>query len=132
MNPHLEYKTISYEKNGQKYVSIIAAERIEAVVAAGRLKEGQYSVSEKSVRGSELEGLRYNHPFVEKNPTDKDAYMVILADYVTTEDGTGLVHIAPGHGLMIIFQDKNMTWQFIRQLWTMAGMMILCRAGSKV
>ncbi len=39
------------------------------------------------------------HPFVEKNPTDKDAYMVILADYVTTEDGTGLVHTAPGHGV---------------------------------
>jgi len=51
------------------------------------------------VRGSDLEGLRYRHPFVEKNPTDKDAYMVILADYVTIEDGTGLVHTAPGHGL---------------------------------
>lgn len=99
VNPHLEYKAISYEKNGQKYVSILAAERVEAVIAAGQLKDGQFSVSEKSVCGSELEGLRYNHPFVEKNPTDKDAYMVILAEYVTTEDGTGLVHIAPGHGL---------------------------------
>jgi isoleucyl-tRNA synthetase len=36
---------------------------------------------------------------VEKNPTDRDVWMVILAEYVTTEDGTGLVHIAPGHGL---------------------------------
>jgi isoleucyl-tRNA synthetase len=99
MHPYLEYKTLSYEKNGQKYVSIMAAERLHAVVSAGGLKEGQYSVSEKSVRGSEFEGLRYNHPFVEKNPTGKDAYMVILAEYVTTEDGTGLVHIAPGHGL---------------------------------
>ncbi|MBN2590834.1 MAG: isoleucine--tRNA ligase [Sedimentisphaerales bacterium] len=99
VNPNLEYKTISYEKNGQKFVSLVAAERIEAVVAGGELEEGQYSVSEKSVRGSELEGLRYNHPFIEKNPTEKDAYMVILADYVTIEDGTGLVHIAPGHGL---------------------------------
>jgi len=36
---------------------------------------------------------------MDKNPTDKDAYKVILAEYVTTEDGTGLVHIAPGHGL---------------------------------
>jgi isoleucyl-tRNA synthetase len=99
VHPYLEYKTISYQEDGQKYISIIAVDRIEAVVAAGELHEGQYSVSEKSVRGSELEGLRYNHPFIEKNPTDKDAYMVILADYVTTEDGTGLVHIAPGHGL---------------------------------
>ncbi|MBN1973897.1 MAG: isoleucine--tRNA ligase [Sedimentisphaerales bacterium] len=99
VHPYLDYKTIQYEKNGQKYISIVAAERIGAVVSAGGLTEGQYSVSEKSVHGSELEGLRYNHPFIETNPTDKDAYMVILADYVTTEDGTGLVHIAPGHGL---------------------------------
>ncbi|MBC8373967.1 MAG: class I tRNA ligase family protein, partial [Planctomycetes bacterium] len=46
-----------------------------------------------------LEGLRYEHPFVESNPTDKDAYMVLLANYVTTADGTGLVHTAPGHGV---------------------------------
>ncbi len=50
-------------------------------------------------KGKELEMLRYQHPFVENNPTDKDAYMVICAEYVTTEDGTGLVHTAPGHGL---------------------------------
>ena len=99
VHPYLDYKTISYQQNGQKFISVLAAERIEAVVTAGGLSEGQYSVGEKSVRGSELEGLRYVHPFVEKNPTDKDAYMVILAEYVTTEDGTGLVHIAPGHGL---------------------------------
>ena len=99
MHPYLDYKTICYEQNGQKYISVLAAERIEAVVSAGGLAQDQYSVSEKSVRGSELGGLRYVHPFVEKNPTNKDAYMVILAEYVTTEDGTGLVHIAPGHGL---------------------------------
>ncbi len=99
VHPYLDYKTISYQQNGQKYISILAAERIEAVVAAGSLGDGQYKVGEKSVRGSDLEGLRYIHPFVEKNPTDKDAYLVILAEYVTTEDGTGLVHIAPGHGL---------------------------------
>ncbi len=99
VHPHLEYKTITYEKNGDKFISLLCAERLEAAIAAGELKENEYSISDKSVRGSELEGLRYLHPFVENNPTDKDAYMVILADYVTTEDGTGLVHIAPGHGL---------------------------------
>jgi len=99
VHPYLEYQTMRYERNGDKFVSILTADRIEAAVAAGNLKEGQYSVSEKTVRGKELEGLRYVHPFVEHNPTDKDAFMVILAEYVTTEDGTGLVHIAPGHGL---------------------------------
>ncbi|MDD5328177.1 MAG: isoleucine--tRNA ligase [Phycisphaerae bacterium] len=98
VHPNLEYKTISCEKNGDKFISILCAERLEAVIAAGELKEGQYTVSDKSVKGSALEGLRYLHPFVENNPTDKDAYMVVCAQYVTTEDGTGLVHTAPGHG----------------------------------
>ena len=99
VHPHLDYTAISYEKDGRKFISIVTTERIEAVVAAGGLKKGEYHISEKTVRGSELEGLRYLHPFLEKNPTDKDAYMVILAEYVTTEDGTGLVHTAPGHGI---------------------------------
>ena len=99
VHPYLDYKAVGYEQNGQKYISILAAERVEAVVGARGRGEGHKSISEKAVRGSELEGLRYMHPFVEKNPTEKDAYMVILAEYVTTEDGTGLVHIAPGHGL---------------------------------
>jgi isoleucyl-tRNA synthetase len=98
VHPHLDYAAISYEKNGNRFISILVIERLGAVIAAGGLKEGQYSISETKVRGSKLEGLRYLHPFVEKNPTDKDAYKVILADYVTTEDGTGLVHTAPGSG----------------------------------
>ena len=99
VHPHLDYTAISYEKDGNKFISILVTERVEVAVSAAGLKEGQYSVSEKVVKGGELEGLRYEHPFVESNPTDKDAYMVICAEYVTTEDGTGLVHIAPGHGL---------------------------------
>jgi len=99
VHPRLEYVTISYETNGRRFVSVIAAERLEAVVAAAGLENGQYKLSETKVLGNNLEGLRYKHPFVDTNPTDKDAYKVILAEYVTTEDGTGLVHIAPGHGV---------------------------------
>jgi len=99
VHPRLDYTAIRYEKDGRKFVSIVASERAKVVVAAGDLAEGKFSAGEKTVKGSELEGLRYAHPFVEKNPTDKDAYMVIGAEYVTTEDGTGLVHTAPGHGV---------------------------------
>jgi len=106
VHPHLEYTTITYEKDGRQYVSVVSADRIEAVVAGGGLEESQYTVAEKKVRGSELEGLRYGHPFIESNPTDQDAYMVVPAEYVTTEDGTGLVHTAPGHG-----QEDYMTGQ---------------------
>jgi len=99
VHPYLDYTTLNYEVDGTRFISILTTERVEAVVAAGNLKEGQYSVGEKTVKGGELEALRYLHPFIENNPTDKDAYMIICAEFVTTEDGTGLVHIAPGHGL---------------------------------
>jgi isoleucyl-tRNA synthetase len=42
--------------------------------------------------GKELEGLRYRHPFMERECP------VILGEHVTLEAGTGLVHTAPGHG----------------------------------
>lgn len=44
------------------------------------------------VEGSALEGLSYRHPFLERDS------QVILGDHVTLEQGTGLVHTAPGHG----------------------------------
>ncbi|MHC4460101.1 MAG: isoleucine--tRNA ligase [Planctomycetota bacterium] len=99
VHPDLDYKALIYEKDDSKFVSIVATERVEEVVKAAGLEEGQYTVSKKSIKGKNLEGLQYEHPFVENNPTDKNAYMIILADYVTTEDGTGLVHTAPGHGI---------------------------------
>ncbi|MFA5311670.1 MAG: isoleucine--tRNA ligase, partial [Candidatus Omnitrophota bacterium] len=44
------------------------------------------------LKGRELEGLAYEHPFGLRNGC------VALADYVSGEEGSGLVHIAPGHG----------------------------------
>jgi len=98
VHPRLDYVALSYEKAGQHFTSIVSRDRVEAVAKAGDLQDGKYAVSQASVKGSDLEGLRYVHPFIEANPTEQDAYMVIPADYVTTEDGTGLVHTAPGHG----------------------------------
>lgn len=46
----------------------------------------------KEFKGSQLEGLEYNHPFGIRKGS------VVLADYVSGEEGTGLVHTAPGHG----------------------------------
>ncbi len=45
-----------------------------------------------SVMGKELEGLIFRHPFF-----DRDS-LLVLADYVTSDTGTGCVHTAPGHG----------------------------------
>lgn len=48
--------------------------------------------------GAELEGLRYEQLLPFAQPTDGDAFKVITGDFVTTEDGTGIVHTAPSFG----------------------------------
>ena len=49
-------------------------------------------------KGRGLEGLRYEQLIPWVKPTGNDAFRIILGDYVTTEDGTGIVHIAPTFG----------------------------------
>ena len=63
---------------------------------AGDKKIPNKTVSE--ISGKELLNLRYEQllPFVQ--PTDGDAFKIIGGDFVTTEDGTGIVHIAPSFG----------------------------------
>ena len=56
-----------------------------------------YRVLEGSWKGSELEGIKY-HQLIPWFRPDEGAFRVILGDYVTTEDGTGIVHIAPTFG----------------------------------
>ena len=48
--------------------------------------------------GWELEGLRYEQLLPFSQPTDGDAFKVVIGDFVTTEEGTGIVHIAPSFG----------------------------------
>ncbi len=49
-------------------------------------------------KGKDLAGLRYEQLLPYVQPTDGDAFKVVLGDFVTTEDGTGIVHIAPSFG----------------------------------
>lgn len=49
-------------------------------------------------KGRDLEGIRYEQLIPWVKPTGDDAFRIILGDYVTTEDGTGIVHIAPTFG----------------------------------
>lgn len=81
-----------------EYIGILHKE--EAVVLAkelyySSLKEKFGYADEKilfTVKGRDLEGLIYKHPFGLREGS------VVLADYVSREDGTGCVHTAPGHG----------------------------------
>lgn len=51
-----------------------------------------------SLKGSDLEGIRYEQLLPYAQPNDGDAFRVVLGDFVTTTDGTGIVHIAPSFG----------------------------------
>ena len=61
--------------------SVLTAAKIEAAPAIVHQTEG-----------AQLEKLQARHPFIDR------ASPVVLADYVTTDSGTGAVHTAPGHG----------------------------------
>ena len=70
------------------------------------LKFADYIVGKKNLpfniiaelKGDRLEGLRYKQLLPYAQPEDGDAFKIILADFVTTEDGTGIVHLAPSFG----------------------------------
>lgn len=55
----------------------------------------------QTLNGGDLEGVKYRNPLSEiinVNPESPNAYSVILAEFVSLEEGTGCVHTAPGHG----------------------------------
>jgi isoleucyl-tRNA synthetase len=52
----------------------------------------------QKVDGSKLEGLRYHQLMDYAQPEEGDAFKILLGDFVTTEDGTGIVHLAPSFG----------------------------------
>lgn len=52
----------------------------------------------RSFKGKDMEGIRYEQLLPYAQPDDGDAFMVLTGDFVTTEDGTGVVHIAPSFG----------------------------------
>ena len=73
----------------EKGVLILAKELLEK--AASEMELASFEII-KEVKGSELEGLKCSHPFLERES------IIILGEHVTLEAGTGCVHTAPGHG----------------------------------
>ncbi|UYQ93126.1 isoleucine--tRNA ligase [Chitinophaga horti] len=64
-------------------------------------KEGDKLIPWKvvsSFKGSELENIRYEQLLPYAQPEEGDSFRVLLGDFVTTEDGTGIVHTAPAFG----------------------------------
>lgn len=84
-----EYDYVAVHANGEYY--IMAKELVESAMKAAKITE--YTVSEASLKGKELEYIKYRHPFIDR------VSPIIVGDHVTLESGTGCVHTAPGHGV---------------------------------
>ncbi len=84
-HPQFEYSLIAAGEE----IYLVAQDLVEEVVRECKL--GEVRVID-TVRGAELEGLVFRHPWLERDSVG------ILAEHVTLEQGTGAVHTAPGHG----------------------------------
>lgn len=90
-HPDVDYVTIERDNEGAKEKLILAKPLLEKV-----FKDEEVKVLE-TFKGKKLKGVKY-HPLFTFMPPDKPAHFVVLGDFVTTEDGTGLVHMAPAFG----------------------------------
>jgi len=91
VNPDVIYVGVQYTEptTGQDVATILAADRVAAVMAHRQIDR---FAEVGRCRGRELEHSEYRHPFIDR------VCPIVLANYVSVEDGTGLVHTAPGHG----------------------------------
>jgi isoleucyl-tRNA synthetase len=96
VNPKFEYVQIKVEDEERQY---ILAEALLNDVAKKLKIEGKFAVVKK-MKGSELEGIEYEPLFTEyfEQFHSKGCFKVYPADYVSSSDGTGIVHNAPGFG----------------------------------
>ncbi len=90
-NPELEYGL--YEESPGGPIAILATGLKEATVSRARTVQA-LNLGEPiaTVKGDVFEGLDFRHPWIDRTSPG------VLADYVTLEAGTGIVHTAPGHG----------------------------------
>ncbi len=107
----IEYRIVAtYNPYTRERINVIMAEeRISAwfkpenavLDISGAVVEEKripFQVLEPRIAGAELEGLRYHPLFDYALPDSGDAHRVIVGDFVSTADGTGIVHIAPSFG----------------------------------
>ena len=120
VGPNIDYvRVLSFNPyTGAKAVYVVAKPLVGAWFnAKGADAPMEYNQGDKVVpfrildgeyKGSELVGIRYRQLINWFKPVEGDAFRVISGDYVTTEDGTGIVHIAPTFGA----DDKKVATNF--------------------
>jgi isoleucyl-tRNA synthetase len=85
VHPDLEYALVG----GDARSAIVASALLARVASEAGWSDAPVV---RTFKGSALEGVAARHPLIDR------ASPVVLADYVTTDAGTGVVHTAPGHG----------------------------------
>lgn len=88
VHPDLDYLVLNIKDKNY----VIAKVLLDKFIAKLNLNKDEINIVQE-LKGSLLEHLKYQHPIVDRQSP------IILADYVSAEDGTGLVHNAPGFGL---------------------------------
>ena len=103
--------------NGIPITALVAEDLISKYFSAdnAELSFDDYKVGDKNIpfevvgsfTGAELAGIRYEQLMPYAQPEDGDAFKVITGDFVSTSDGTGIVHIAPSFGADDSFVAKK-------------------------
>ena len=90
VNQDVDYSLVAY--GDKKFY--VASDCAEKVMTDEKHQPLEYSIV-KTIKGSELVGKRFEPLFENRGPA---AHKILHADFVTTDDGTGIVHIAPAYG----------------------------------
>jgi isoleucyl-tRNA synthetase len=81
------------------YVNVNGEVYIMAEALVNSLFEDQDYEILRTVKGSDLKGIEYQHPLIEEIPVQKEfTHKILPGEHVTLTEGTGCVHTAPGHG----------------------------------
>jgi isoleucyl-tRNA synthetase len=96
LSPALPYVAVPSHRQADEYYLVARGRARPFLEACGLPVDEEEWIEIEKPHLAALEGARYRHPFLEpRGPKD---FRVWFADHVTLEQGTGLVHTAPGHG----------------------------------
>ena len=117
VGPKIDYVTVkTYNQYTFEPITIVVAKELAAKQLDKKFRKAEsqedlqsyaegdkkipFLISEESFKGSELVGIKYEQllPYAQPFENPENAFRVISGDFVTTEDGTGIVHTAPTFG----------------------------------
>ena len=113
-HPDFDYVVVQTEKGKL----LLAADRLAALAADCQIKQADIL---ETYQGRQFEGVKFQHPFL---PIEVPG---ILAEYVTLDQGSGIVHTAPGHGSDDFLSGQKSASKYMRRLTTRVFTSKVCR-----